>query len=339
MRKLSFIALFLCITVMTIGCTSRQVKESSARVSGTKVEKPPGLTFAKDNNFVVLITQTGDSLSSLAQQYLGDASKAWQIAEFNNIDSIIPSREIVIPLKPTNYTGITVDGYQTIPILCYHRFGNRHTKLAVSEKNFRQQMQYLKDHNFHVVRMSDIADFLTAERQLPKKSVVITVDDGYRSTYDVAFPILKEFNFPATVFLYTAFTGATDALTWPQAKEMVNSGLIDMQNHSETHPNMALKKVGESESDYKKRIYTEIDTPATKITRHIDIPMHTFAYPYGDTNPLIIDHLKKNNYQLGVTVQPGSNATFSYPYMLQRTMIFGDDSIDDFKKALVVFQG
>ncbi len=56
---------------------------------------------------------------------------------------------------------------------------------------------------------------------------MITIDDGYRSSYEIAYPILKKFGFPATVFLYTDFVGASDAMTWAQMKEMTASGLVD----------------------------------------------------------------------------------------------------------------
>ena len=59
--------------------------------------------------------------------------------------------------------------------------------------------------------------------------MVITIDDGYESTYRHAFPILKRHGFPATVFVYTDFLGGGDALTWPQLQEMSASGLIDVQ--------------------------------------------------------------------------------------------------------------
>lgn len=295
-------------------------------------------TFARDENYVVVITQPGDTLESLAEKYLGDANKTWIIADFNDINEVVPKREIVIPLKPQNPTGIYPDGYQTIPILCYHRFGEGYEKMAISAKNFREQMQYLKDNDFHVIAMKDIYDFVNGMSSLPKKSVIITIDDGYRSTFEVAYPILKDFNFPATVFLYTDFMGAGDALSWQQTSEMAESKIIDFQPHSKTHPNMSLPKINESDNEYKIRIKNEIDSPTEKIEKYIKTPLHTFAYPYGDTNEMIIEYLKKIKYKLGVTVQPGGNATFAHPYMLHRTMIFGDHTIADFEKSLVTFK-
>ena len=328
------------LALLLIACSSTPKPSLSALedLPYTRTHSKINKTFASDENFVVLITKKGDSLASLAKQYLGDESKAWVIADFNDVDKIVPQREIVVPLKDINPTGIYSNGYQTVPILCYHRFGKGNEKMSVSKGKFHEQMQYLKDNGFHVIAMKDIAGFVGRIESLPKKSVIITIDDGYRSTYEIAFPILSEFHFPATVFLYTDFMGARDALTWHQTKEMLKSGLIDLQPHSKTHPNMSLKKLGESDKDYWIRIKEEIDNPGMKIKRYLKNDLHTFAYPYGDTNQQIIAYLKQINYKLGVTVQAGSNPAFAYPYMLHRTMIFGTDDIQDFKKALVTFQ-
>lgn len=334
--------LFIVMTIGLFGCSSTpKPKLSSFENAGKKIanlQSENVKTFAKDENFVVLITKEGDTLESLAQEYLGDAGKSWMISDFNEIDTVVPKREIVIPLKPINPTGIYPDGYQTIPILCYHRFGEGHEKMAVSEKKFRQQMQYLKDNNYRVIAMEDIYDFVEGMESLPKKSVIITIDDGYRSNYDIAFPILKEFGFHATIFLYTDFMGARDAMSWNQTNEMAESGLIDFQPHSKTHPNMTLPKYQEDKPGYIQRIKQEVDDPTRKIRKYIQNPLHTFAYPYGDTNDFIIEYLKQKDYKLGVTVQPGGNPTFAHPYMLHRTMIFGDHDMNDFKQALTTFK-
>jgi len=330
----------IALGALLIGCASKEPQSGLMQkqsTNGTAFKKK--LTFAKDDEYVVLITKKSDSLESLAKQYLDDENKAWVIADFNKIGRIVAKREIVIPLKPQNPSGVSINGYQTIPILCYHRFGDTgHVKLTVPEEKFREQMQYLKDNDYRVIPMTDMYKFISGEEELPKKAVIITIDDGYRSTYEIAYPILKEFDLPATLFLYTDFAGAGDAIKWSHARKMAASGLIDIQPHSKSHPNMSLSKTSESNSAYRKRILEEVDNPTRKIKKYVKNPLHTFAYPYGDTNKMIINHLKKTGYDLGVTVQPGGNPAYAHPYMLHRTMIFGDHSIEDFENALVTFQ-
>jgi len=333
--KYLLIILITCSAVLTAGCSGVTISHGSPPANNLTI---PKLTFAKSNEFVVLVTKQGDTLESLATKYLDDKNKAWVIADFNEISKIVPQREIVIPLKSQNNPGVTVTGIQSVPILCYHRFGTGYAKLSVSDKKFQQQMQYLKDNNFNVIPLIDVYDFLENNKPLPKKSVVITIDDGYRSAYEIAYPILKSFNFPATLFLYTDFTGTRDAISWKQIKTMVKSGLVDIQPHSKTHLNLTMIKAGESQAEYKTRITEEIKNPGKQIKNRLKLALHSFAYPYGDTNRMIIDILKEENYKLGVTVDPGTNTAFSPPYMLQRTMVFGNHDMDDFTEMLVTFK-
>jgi len=339
---IKYILLLIVIfaSILASGCAS--VKPSPAinqdhTANGTAFKKK--LKFAQDDEYVVLITKKNDSLASLAQKYLGNENKAWLIADFNKIKNIVPKREIVIPLKPQNPSGVYVNGYQTVPILCYHRFGdNGNVKMTISKEKFSQQMQYLKDNGYRVIAMRDMINFIEGKEALPKKAVIITIDDGYRSTYEIAYPVLKKLNFPATLFLYTDFAGAGDAIKWSHAKKMFNSGLMDIQPHSKTHPNMSLQKIMEDKQQYRKRILEEINNPDKRISKRLKTDMHTFAYPFGDTNKMIIDHLKAKKYKLGVTVQPGENPAYAHPYMLQRTMIFGDHTMSEFISALTVFE-
>ena len=90
--------------------------------------------------------------------------------------------------------------------LIYHRFENNlYPSTSISQKNFYKQLQYLKENNFNVLPITTLIDFFYNEKPLPKKSVFITVDDAYKSFYEYAFPILKKFNFPFSIFLSTNF--------------------------------------------------------------------------------------------------------------------------------------
>ena len=155
-------------------------------------------------------------------------------------------------------------------------------------------MDYLARNGYHVIPLSDLAGFLERGEPVPRKSVVLTIDDGYRSTYEVAFPILRKYGFQATVFLYSDFVGAPDALTWPQMKEMEASGLINIQPHSKTHANLATRLAGETDAKYRDRMRTEVDVPIRLIQdRLAAVPSLAFAFPYGDVNETVVDLLKR----------------------------------------------
>ena len=317
-----------CATVEPPPGPAQPVVEAKAR----------GQVIARNDRFVLYAPDGDDSLASIAQRFLGNASHQWEIADFNEIARPSPGKVIAIPLRPTNPHGVRANGYQTVPILCYHRIGGGINRMSVSTQAFDAQLEYLARNGYRVVRLSDIADFVAGKKQLPKKAVVITFDDGHVSAYHQAFPLLKKYGFPATFFLYTDFLTAKEALGWSHIKEMAGSGLADFQSHSKTHANLVVRLPEETDEQYRKRLDTEIRVPRELIERNIATKVTEYAYPYGDANELVLERMARSGYRLGLTVNPGGNAFFAHPLMLRRTMILGEYSLDAFKAALEVFK-
>ncbi|HQR10760.1 MAG TPA: polysaccharide deacetylase family protein [Casimicrobiaceae bacterium] len=333
MRTVSISAAIVA-TIVLFGCADAPQRPPTVPEAPVAQQ---GAVLARDDAFAIVVVGPGEDLATLAQRHLGDRGKRWWIAEFNNIDEVRPGQAVAIPLKPVNPTGVYANGFATVPILCYHRFGPRSSQLAVTPAAFEAQMDYLARNGYHVLSMSRFAGFLERGEPVPRKSVVLTIDDGYRSTYEVAFPILRKYGFPATVFLYSDFVGAPDALTWPQMKELQASGLIDIQPHSKTHSNLTVRLAGESDAKYRDRMRAEVEMPIRLIQDRLAEGSLVYAFPYGDVNETVVDLLKRQGVRLGVTVTPGGNGFFAYPYMLRRSMVFGGDSIDVFKSKLATF--
>lgn len=328
----------LSAAVLMVGIVSAcGVAPPQSGEAGARAKSTTGRVVGRDGDFVVVVAQAGDTLASLAQNYLGDARRDWWIGEFNNVSQVRPGQELVIPLRAHNPIGVYAQGYQTVPILCYHRFANRPSKLAVTPAAFAAQMEYLARNHYHVISLDELKRFLDGREALPRRSVAITIDDGYRSTFEVAFPVLKKHGFPATVFLYTDFVGAADAMTWTQMQELSRSELIEIQPHSKTHSNLVLRQPQETEAQYRERIQKEVDVPTASIEARLNTRGDNFAYPYGDTNEIVVEALKHRGLALGLTVTPGGNGFFANPYMLRRTMIFGEDDIGTFASKLTVF--
>ncbi len=287
---------------------------------------------------MVYLPKRGETLRSVAQGFLADEARGREIAEFNGISELEPGQPLAIPLRPQNPLGVYPDGYQTVPILSYHRFGDKDGRMVVTPDAFAAQLDYLARNGYHVVRLSDLAEFLAGKQPLPRRAVVITMDDGYASVYEHAFPLLKKHGFPATVFIYTDFVGAKDALSWGQMAEMKASGLVDIQSHSKTHSNLSYRLPGETDGAYRERLKMEIRTPLQILQQRLSTSPVSFAYPFGDTNQQVMDQLAKADYRLAVTVDPGGNAFFAYPLMLKRSMIFGDQGLDAFVAKLQVYR-
>jgi len=288
--------------------------------------------------FVAVVVQPGDSISSLALKYLGDSSLDWVISDFNGITSVAPGLELVIPLKPYDKGGLTLEGFQTVPVLCYHQFSETEiNRMTVTRSTFEKQMKFLKDEGYTVITLDQLLDFIEFKGQLPRKAVVITIDDGWRSTYDIAYPILKQYGYPATLFVYTdLIMGGAKTLDWDLVRQLSANG-IDVEGHTKTHSDLTQKAVQESMKDYLERVKRELTESAAVIQNKIGKKVIYLAYPYGETNSLVVAVAKKLGYRGAFTVERGGNPFFVDAYRIQRSMIYGDLTIQDFKKNLKSF--
>lgn len=297
-----------------------------------KVESPSPAS----SRFTIVAVQPGDTLVTLAQKYLHDPSMDWLIADLNGISSLTEGESIVIPLVPYQRGGLSVRGYKTVPILSYHKFTKgRPDLLTVTEKAFEDQMRFLKDNGYHVITLDEMFDFIDFKRDIPAKSVVITVDDGWRSAYDIAYPILKKWGFPATMFVYTNFVGAGQGVSWNMLKEMARGG-IDIECHTVTHRYLDRRTGNENFQEYFEAIKKELTESSRIIKQHTGTDVKYLAYPYGSTNPLVIALLAKLGYRGAFTVERDSNPFFTDPYRVNRSMIYGTFDLDDFKSNLKV---
>ena len=318
---------FILLLAFTGGCAGPQVT----------VEATPQPTLP---DFIPVVAQPGDTFEALAAKYLQDPSLGWMIAGFNRIDTIETGQELIIPTKPYQVGGLTSDRYQTVPVLSYHDFSeNKFSKMIVTSAAFEAQMKLLKDKGYHVISMEKFFDFLDFKTQIPEKSVVITIDDGWLSAYDIAFPIIKKYGYPVTLFVYTDLIGRTKkTLTWNLVKEMADNG-IDMQCHTKTHRDLTQLLKNESFNEYIEAIDQEIVEATRVLKEKLNIDTKFIAYPYGKTNHLVIALLQKHGYRGGFSVKRRGNPFFVNNYAVHRSMVYGDLGLEQFEKNLTVSSG
>lgn len=289
-------------------------------------------------DFVPVVVQPGETLATLAEKYLHDPDKRWIIADFNEVTSVSAGQEILIPLQAKARGGLSPIGYQTVPILTYHNFSETKQDLMMVRKDsFEQQMNYLASNGYTVVTLDDFFDFLEFRKQLPKKAVVITFDDGWQGVYTIALPILKKYGFPATLFVYTdLINGSKKTLSWAQLAELDREG-VDIQGHTKTHRNLSKIKNEESLASYVRDVENEITASTRIIKEKLNKDVKYLAYPYGDSNNLVVAFLKKKGYRGAFTVKRDANPFFMDHYTLNRSMIYGGFDLGDFKKNLSIY--
>jgi len=290
----------------------------------------------ESDDFVVVLAKTGDTAESLARRYLGDPTKAWMVEDYNGTATFTPGREVVIPKRPWNPAGVEARGYQLVPILCYHNLGPQtRGRLLMSASAFEEQMRYLKREGYHVITLRQFIEFASLKQQLPRKTVVLTFDDGWKSFKEYAYPVLKELGYPATLFIYTDFIGARIALSWAELKELAQEG-FDIEAHSKTHDDMR-KKANESEEDYNRRMHSELVQPLGIFQQRLGLQVHVLAYPYGSHDEDVVKRAREAGYVAALDVRRQGNPSFTPTLTIHRAQIYSEMSLDDFVRNLTVF--
>jgi peptidoglycan/xylan/chitin deacetylase (PgdA/CDA1 family) len=291
--------------------------------------------FVSDE-YIVVRLQKAETSADLALRFLGDRGRAWIIEEANRNVPFEKDQLIVIPLTEDK-GGLTPQGYQVVPILCYHRFAEKcSASLCTPAALFEAQMRYLKENGYRVISLSEFHDFVSYRRSIPRKSVAITFDDGYRSVYDIAYPILKKYGFTATLFVYTDFIGnAKSAMTWEQLRQMKADG-FEIGSHSLSHCDLTRKKAGESDQAFLERVREELLMSKQIIDQKLGQNTAYVAFPYGTYDPAVLALSQEVGYKLGFLVTQGGNPFFSDPLTIKRDQILMKD-MESFVARLKTF--
>ena len=301
-------------------------------------EKPAAaaqkLETFESEDFIVTLAKPGDTTQSLAARFLGAADKSWMIEEYNEVSTLSPGQQVIIPRHFWNLSGVDPSGYQLVPILVYHNLGPQSKgRLVLGVKSFEEQMRYLKSQGYRVVSLKEFLQFTSLKEQLPRKSLVLTFDDGYRAFLQYAYPILKELGFTATLFVYTDYIGAgSNALSWADLKKLAEEG-FDIEAHSKSHGNMR-RTAGESTDEYAKRLAVELNLPKELFAKNLGYVPQILAYPYGSQDDVVVQKTKERGYVAAFTVRRQGNPSFVEPLRIHRSQIYSEMSFDDFIKNL-----
>ncbi len=215
-------------------------------------------------------------------------------------------------------------------ILLYHRFGDgRHPTTSVSMEDFEAQMRYLKENNYKVIPIDKLVELLKDKKPIPPKTVVIAIDDGYRSTMK-AYRVLKRYGFPFVVFLYMEAVGRyPDFLTLEQMREMERSGLVEFENHSYSHKPFGLMR--DTKMFLKDLLLSE-----RRFEKLFGRKPRFYALPFGYYNRKVLKILKDRGYSAVFTQDPGNVDLNTDLFRIPRQAIVGSWSrMENFKKKLV----
>lgn len=168
---------------------------------------------------------------------------------------------------------------QSVPILLYHAVGDDPwgiEGLFVTPAALREQLEYLTENGYDPIFFSDLTHLSDYD-----KPILLTFDDGYDDNYSLLFPLLQEFQAKATIFCISGSMDAPHHMTSAQAKEMSDSGLVDIQSHTANHAE--LDTISREEQEYQM---AQSLLDLARITKKIP---YVLAYPGGHRNDDTLD--------------------------------------------------
>ena len=296
-----------------------------------------GRPAAESPEFFVITTREGDTTAELARRFLGDPALAWMIEDYNDVTTPTPGQTLVIPRRPWNVSGVYRNGYQLVPVLTYHDIAPQaRGRLVIAAKSFAEQMRYLKEHRYRVITLAEFFEFIQLKRQLPRRAVVLTFDDGYRSFLTHAYPVLKDLGFTATLFVYTDYVGTGRyALDWSDLSRLAAEG-FQVEGHTRSHGDLR-RQPAESEAEHGRRMRAELETSQRLFQQRLGRPAQFLAYPYGAADEAVLAYAREAGFQGALTVFREGNASFVPLYRIRRSQVYGEMTLDDFVKNLNTF--
>src|SRR5919197_2017104 len=259
-------------------------------------------------------------------------------------ESVSPSSQQASASSPTPATAGTpvaaaspkitkpvVDQTAQVIIFCYHRLVDkvRYPGTEITPAAFEEQMKKLKDSGITVISMQDFLAWKRGEKNIPPRSAIVTFDDGWKSQYEVAWPIMKKFGYPFTMFIYTegvagGALGGGQAITWEQLADMRDNG-VDIQAHSATHqdlrqghPITVIEPGGKrtrkrlTGAEYEQWLQNEVVGCKQLLEQRLAIRVNCFAVPFGNYDQHVKDVARTAGYEAMFTVY-GQPITFNSP--------------------------
>jgi len=205
-------------------------------------------------------------------------------------------------------------GY-VVPVLMYHNIDDnwKESKISVSPKSFRRQMEFLVKNKYNIVSLDEIKQLRESGKSIPYKTVAITFDDGYENNYTNAFGVLKEYNIPAAIFVVLNKIGREGYLTWPQIKEMAKHNI---QIGSHTLSECYLPDI-KDETRLKREIYDSRRMLKKRIPQAGDF----IAYCSGGFNEHIRQIAIDAGYDGACATNPGKDYPDDDIYAIKRLRI------------------
>lgn len=231
------------------------------------------------------------------------------------------------PAAPAALPAIPDDGIR-VAVLGYHDAGETQpeTAMRIRTSKFRKQMESIRQLGLKVISLDEFTAWKLSGKEIPKKSILLTFDDGWKTVYSEFFPILKEFSYPFTIYLYKDYVdGGGRALTTPMIQEMMQHGAT-IGSHSVSHPYpLTVKSYRKKGANlYDAYLRKEIGESKRFLESKFAQAVTSYAYPGGYYTEEMLTLWKEFRYATAFTVVPGKVKRSLPNETLPRYIILGN---------------
>ncbi len=200
-------------------------------------------------------------------------------------------------------------------IIMYHSIDTQlgADKLKVCPESFKRPLEFMKTHGYKVISLDDMVDRIKAGTRIPPRTVAITFDDGLKNNFDCAYPLLKEYGFPATFFVITDFVGSENYMTWRDIAELKDDPDVTIGSHSVTH--RMLPYLTDEE------LRSEIFGSKAVLEESTGMDIKFFCYPAGRFNDKVRQLVIDAGYKAACATNPGKRRDWRDIFALKRVRI------------------
>lgn len=203
-----------------------------------------------------------------------------------------------------------------LPVLMYHSIGytsDKSDRRVIAPEVFAKQMKYLNDKGYNVIPIREAVRYIEEKKMPPPRTVAITLDDGYEDNYKYAYPVLKRYRIPATIFVITNLVGKSSFMDWDEIKELASSGIVDIESHTLSHPWLT----GLDDKKLKEELVESKRVLELNLGKDIDF----LCYPMGGYNERVKVFARAAGYKAAFATKPTRLAPNYDIYEIKRVRI------------------
>ena len=189
--------------------------------------------------------------------------------------------------------------------------------LYVHPADFAAQIDWLRRHGFRAVTLRDLYDYWHGKTSLPSCPIVLSFDDGYRSVYTHALPVLRKLGWPGVLNLVVANLRRPWGLSPPMVSALLALGW-ELDSHSLTHRDLTLVD--------PRQLVQEVAASRTRLRQRFGVPVDFFSYPLGHYNAAVVAAVRKAGYLGATTIDPGL-AVPRELFLLRRVRVSATDGV------------